>query len=552
VTDFMLAERPAGSDKNSPRGGIGAVWAKLPRLWTCLGLLLATMLLAVASPAEARKFALVIGNGQYAHLPPDSQLPNAENDATDVAKRLQELGFQVGSGDVVAEINAGSTRLRQAVTAFKRQLSDGDTVVIYYAGHGIQLGDQDYLLPVDADITSGDEVKVWGFPISDLYFSDSKRVQVVIIFDACRDNPFLHKAGAAEVGGNIPQPPLGDMVFFSAGSGQEAQDSDAGAAQSAPTHNSVFASAFLLQLQIPGMTQLQLYRAVRNDVYQRTGKAQLPSAMDNTNQDIVFNGSGPAPPTQTYAAAPPPTEVAAPPPSSPPPTQLADASSAPATTSFRSVPVAPPTSAEPPPAAQAPASSQSEPAAVSSPPASPPVTAPVVQTPPSQPPPAPTVLAMNTAQPPASVPAYVPPPSPPFAAPPPTQAAAVEAPFTIASLGMQRLPPRPDLPVVPAVPLPPSFCSLKAKFDFHDQIYLPAQIKARERYDQANQHLDNLDGLRRQYLQITDGREVFVSNIISEFIQYKKLVTDPAFQQSNDYVAMHDTIMAIPVGGACK
>jgi hypothetical protein len=144
----------------------------------------------------------------------------------------------------------------------------------------------------------------------------------------------------------------------------------------------------------------------------------------------------------------------------------------------------------------------------------------------------------------------------PAQSPVPRAAQASPAPpaesFDLASLGPLRLPPRPDLPVVPDVKLPASFCSLKEKFDFHDQVYVPAQVKARERYDASELHLHNLDALRREYLQLPTDKYVFISNIIDEFIAYKKQVTDPAFQASNDYVAMHDTIMAIPVGGSCK
>ena len=309
----ILLQRPIRPGEHSSRGDFAETWPRFRRVKSLIGLIFATAVLAVAAPAEARKFALVIGNGAYTHLGADSQLPNAVNDATDVAARLQQLGFQVGYAEAPVETNDGSTRLREAITNFSRQLSDGDDVVVYYAGHGIELAGEDYLLPVDADIMTSDDVKVWGFPISDLYFSKSKHVQVIIIFDACRDNPFLRRANALEVGGNIQVPP-GDMVFFSAGAGQEARDSDAGASQANPTRNSVFASAFLQQLQTPGLSQTQLYRRTRDTVVERTQNQQLPSSIENLNQDVVFNTQGMALPAQSYAVAPAPAPVSAAPP----------------------------------------------------------------------------------------------------------------------------------------------------------------------------------------------------------------------------------------------
>ena len=122
----------------------------------CVGLAITL----AAAPVQARRLALVIGNGQYANT---DQLANPERDVDAIAQRLRALSFEVAESKDVSGDN-----LRSQVTSFKRTVSDGDTVIIYYAGHGMEVAGHDYLLPVNADIQNVGDVSDWGYPLDGL------------------------------------------------------------------------------------------------------------------------------------------------------------------------------------------------------------------------------------------------------------------------------------------------------------------------------------------------------------------------------------------------
>jgi uncharacterized caspase-like protein len=212
--------------------------------------------LAVASPAEAAKrFALVIGNNAYENVP---QLQKAVNDADAIAAELSKLGF-----DVVKAENVGRHAISRALVELEGKIAPGDTALVYFAGHGFAIDGTNYLLPVDVPAANPGEEGL----IEDASFAAnglSDRLQqkgaatVILILDACRDNPFAVKGKRAigmTRGLTRMDPAEGMFVLFSAGQGQSALDrlSDTDA-----NPNSVFTRTLLVEMETPGQSMVQI------------------------------------------------------------------------------------------------------------------------------------------------------------------------------------------------------------------------------------------------------------------------------------------------------
>ncbi|HEX4181227.1 MAG TPA: caspase family protein [Caulobacteraceae bacterium] len=510
-----------------------------------------------AAPVEARRLALVIGNGQYANADP---LANPERDVDAVADRLRALHVEVAESKDVR----GDT-LRSQIISFKHVVADGDTVIIYYAGYGMEVRGRDYLLPVDADIQNIGDVSDWGYDLSGLFFTDKHNVAVIMIFDACRDNSFLRRTRSNMAGTSVINVPAGDMVIFSAGAGEVALDGDPGAAPSAAApQNSLFASALLSALTQPNLDDRDLFVEVRRQVQAHSNQQQNPQIIGALNAKFVFNEGASSAPT-SYAAAPPPAPSEA-------PVEVAAATQAPSEfASPAPPPVAIPTYAPPPPSPPL-APTMIAPLAVAPPPAVAPAPAPplIATAPPPPSVASPAIASLSVAVPVAAAPvqAIAAPAPPPQAEP--MQVASLSGPappaaggygpsvvetavpsqpgvFTIASLGMNRMPRRPDLTPVPPINLPANFCSAQERNVFHDDVYKPAWRIANNNNDLAIKYLDALNALHREYSELQSG---YANAITHEYNDYAPIASE-AFTTGNKYTNLHEAIMAIPVG-TCK
>ena len=240
---------------------------------------------ASAAPAQifAHRKALVIGNDNYTSV---SKLLNARADATALGKVLVELGYKVTVRQDLTE-----KEMKSALRQFRNEVEGGDEVLFFYAGHGVQLGSANYLLPIDIKGDSEEQVKDEAIELQRVLDSfNEKRVKLALaVIDACRDNPFP-KSGRA-IGGRGLAPTTaatGQMVVFSAGSGQQALDK-LGPGDKDP--NGLFTRVFLNEIRTPGVRVDNVIREVRKkvvDAAKSIGHEQVPAIYDQVVGDFYF------------------------------------------------------------------------------------------------------------------------------------------------------------------------------------------------------------------------------------------------------------------------
>src|SRR2546429_4098570 len=187
---------------------------------------LAAIFMAFAAPAHAEKrVALVIGNNDYKNVP---KLQKAVNDARTMGDTLKQLGFSV----MVAE-NQTRQAFSQTLLAFDNAIEPGDTAFFFYAGHGFEIAGQNFLLPTDVPAaTEGQEELVRDASIlADRIIErlqNKKARTSILVFDACRNNPFERSGTRAVAGGGglapMTQPPGGGVSVIFAGPRQTALD----------------------------------------------------------------------------------------------------------------------------------------------------------------------------------------------------------------------------------------------------------------------------------------------------------------------------------------
>lgn len=243
------------------------------------------------TPGVGRKIALVIGNGAYRNAPP---LPNPPNDARGVASNLRNMGFEVSEG-----IDLDKAKLRDGIVAFLRDAASANLVVVFYAGHGMQIDGKNYLVPVDANFDgSSDFTTVMTDVDTILAALDGKLRTNIIILDACRDNPMAKPpvVAAAEpsrsvrVRSGLAAPSnvgagamagAGTMIAFATAPGQVALDGDGA--------NSPFSAALIRHVGTPGLEVQQMMTRVRADVVASTKSKQVPWSNSALIGEVFLN-----------------------------------------------------------------------------------------------------------------------------------------------------------------------------------------------------------------------------------------------------------------------
>ncbi|MBP0582223.1 caspase family protein [Labrys sp. LIt4] len=249
------------------------------------GSLQAATLGAPPSQAKAelgRRVALVIGNSAYANV---AALPNPKNDAAKVADTLRKIGF----AEVTLVEDTDFRSLNRALQHFAGQADGADWAVIYYAGHGIEIANTNYLVPVDARLASDRDVTFEAVPLDRVMAaSEGAKGMRLVILDACRNNPFLanmtRKTATRAVSRGLSrvEPDGGTLVVYAAKAGEVALDGSGG--------NSPFVTALTANLQKPGIEIGKLFRLVRDDVMKATDRKQEPFTYGSLpGEDFVFN-----------------------------------------------------------------------------------------------------------------------------------------------------------------------------------------------------------------------------------------------------------------------
>jgi hypothetical protein len=224
--------------------------------------------LALAASAHAdKRVALVIGNAGYQSVP---RLTNPTSDAAAVGAALQRLGFTVRR-----ETDVGFDAMRRALKDFAGMSAGADIAVIYYAGHGMEIGGENYLVPVDAKLATDVDVPYEAISLNlALGAVEGARGTRLIILDACRNNPFLAKIQVGAKSRSISrglarvEPDLGTLVAYSAKEGTTAEDGDG--------EHSPFTKALLQHIEEPGIDVEFLLREVRDTVREDTDGKQEP------------------------------------------------------------------------------------------------------------------------------------------------------------------------------------------------------------------------------------------------------------------------------------
>ena len=236
----------------------------------------------IAQKAEPRvsvsqkRLALVIGNGNYL----SSVLANPENDARGMKAALEQYGF-----DVMKYENLNQSQMKQVMDEFGDRLKNYDIGLFFYAGHGIQAKGYNYLIPVDANLKSEEQVEydcVQADRILALMEASGTEVNIIIL-DACRNNPFERSWTRAASGRGLAymNAPSGTLIAYATAPGRTASDGSG--------RNGLYTSAILESIGIPDLTILQMFQNVRGIVSGASDKQQIPWESTSLTGDFYFN-----------------------------------------------------------------------------------------------------------------------------------------------------------------------------------------------------------------------------------------------------------------------
>ena len=241
-----------------------------------------------------QKYALVIGNGQYANF---GSLRNAVNDANDMADALKGLGFNV---DKV--INGSLNQMESAAVKLRNQLGANSNSYgfFFYAGHGVQWQGENYLIPVDANIPDSDFLRQRAVSVQAILdmLNKTKNALNIIVLDACRDFPAVWSR-SADRGLAVVHPPADSIIMYATGAGRTASDGTG--------RNGLFTSNLLTHLKTPGIEVNDLFRRTMSDVARASNNEQRP-ALYTDFAETAYLGSRPvasAPVQPTPAPAQP-------------------------------------------------------------------------------------------------------------------------------------------------------------------------------------------------------------------------------------------------------
>ena len=249
--------------------------AFIAKLLLVAGILLSGVGLACASE---RRLALVVGVAAYKNVP---RLDNALADARAVAAALQRVGFEV-----VTVLDPDRAALESAVRQLGQRAQGADAALFFYAGHAVEVGGRNWLLPVSADIQSVLDLRFEAMDLDSVQEQLATGARFSLMFiDACRDNPFRNKLGSgqralATRGLARMEAAAGTLIAFATGPGRVAADGTSG--------NSPFSTSLLRHIEKPGLEIRKLMGLVRGEVRKATNGRQIPWENSALEGDFFF------------------------------------------------------------------------------------------------------------------------------------------------------------------------------------------------------------------------------------------------------------------------
>jgi uncharacterized caspase-like protein len=254
---------------------------------------------AGASQPTERRLALVIGNGAYKHT---AALPNPVKDAEAMASALTSLGFEVIVGMDLDYVGFG-----RRVQDFARRAENADVALFYYAGHGMQVNGENYLVPVDAALKREADLEFETIRV-DAVLRQMQRASgpKIAMLDACRDNPLAREL-SRQLGGRTRavilssgmseisvQNVTGTMIAFATAPGAVALDGEG--------TNSPFTAALLKHMDTPGLDIDLMMKRVRGDVAEKTNQRQQPWTNSSLTREFFLRPVPKAEPAEAAAA----------------------------------------------------------------------------------------------------------------------------------------------------------------------------------------------------------------------------------------------------------
>lgn len=253
---------------------------------------LGVLLAGTAAPGLAQeRRALVIGNARYLHVTP---LRNPAHDAERVAASLKDVGFKV-----TLLRDATLQQMADSAETFGHAIGRGDIVFLYFAGHGVQYAAENYLIPVDADVSMPAQLRQQAYPLGRLLAAlpADGRAASIVVLDACRNNPFAERSPAyaralspsstAAVAPSVPaglsqieQLPGNTLVAFATAPGKVALDGSG--------RNSPYAEALAEVIQSEGLEVTAVFQEATLRVKRNTGFRQEPWVNWSLNDKVVL------------------------------------------------------------------------------------------------------------------------------------------------------------------------------------------------------------------------------------------------------------------------
>ncbi|WP_422375171.1 caspase family protein [Roseibium sp.] len=231
---------------------------------------------------DGKRVALVMGNSAYEYAP---LLPNPKNDAARLTETLKRLGFTV-----IVGLDQSKVAMESTVRSYVRAIRDADVALFFYAGHAMQMGGKNFLIPIDAKLEDPTAVDFETIELGTIlnYMNAPGRLSIALL-DACRDNPLARRfrslgtSRSAYVGRGLAAPEAGGgniLIGYATAPGEVALDGDG--------DNSPFTTALLEHIETPGLEIEIMMKRVKADVYSATRGSQSPWHNSALRREFYF------------------------------------------------------------------------------------------------------------------------------------------------------------------------------------------------------------------------------------------------------------------------